>query len=313
MKSSLGVVLAAIIVELLSQAAQARADDGVTPAFGVGGVYYENSDGDRRHDESLDGAIPLHHLVLTVEGVSHWGNGPLGSAASQELLFGFNGGHSFPGSPKGRVGFVRFDAGAKPAGMLEVQEKGDAGELRLRAEYTPLFETAEMIRNEIMFAGIELRGKALLSRRLSPAVQLFLRDYSDNNDSVRARGDLPCAVILSPVHWELGYRQEYAAFRRQTRGGYFDPDELNSFQAVSSISYWKEQLQAYAEIFGGLQKSRTSGNSSTDGFVGVYAEAVLKTSGSFQFGLTAEGDDYSLGSASGFRHVQIGVRLTKYI
>lgn len=66
----------------------------------------------------------------------------------------------------------------------------------------------------------------------------------------------------------------------------------------------------YAEIFGRLQKSRRAGISSTDGFVGGYAEAALKKSRSFEIALTAEGDDYSLGSASGFRHVQIGVRLT---
>jgi hypothetical protein len=309
MKLWIKVVITVVALESL----RAWADDVTGPACSVGGSYYQNSDNTRRHDESLDVVIPLTHLALTIEGDSRWGNDARGNAASQEVLVGLNYHRSASCSLQGRFGLVRFDGAAKPAGMLDLLNKGDAGEMRLRAEYTPLFETAEMIRNEIMFAGIELDGKVPLSRRLTPAARLFLRDYSDNNDSVRARGDLPCAVILSPVRWELGYRQEYAAFRRQTHGGYFDPDELHAFQAVSSFSYWKEELEAYAEVFGGVQKSRRSGNSSADKFLGVYAEAVLKNLGLFQLALTAEGDDYSLGSASGFRHLQIGVRLTRKV
>jgi len=289
---------------------RARAGDFGPPAISVGGAYYQNSDHARRHDEGLDAVIPLSLRALTIEAASRWGHDPRGNAASQQVLFGVNDDSFSPWTLRGRGGAVRFDSGAKPAGMLDILGKADAGEVRLRAEYTPLFETADMIRNEIMFAGIELGGKAALSRRFNPAARLFLRDYSDNNDSVKARGDLPWAVTLSPVRWEFGYRQEYAAFRRQSNGGYFDPDALHSFQAVSSASYWREQAEAYAEVFGGLQQSRRSGNRSTDGFFGVYAEAVLRKLGAFEVALTAEADDYSLGSASGFRHLQIGVRLT---
>ncbi len=301
------LVITAMALALLRQA---RADDLRAPAYSAGATYYENSDNDRRHDESLGAVMPLTRLALTIEGDARWASDPLGSAATQEILFGLVGAPSPTSSLEGRFGLVRFDAGAKPAGLLQGQQNSGAGQLGLRLEYTPLFETAEMIRNEIMFAGIELHGKASLSPRFNPAARLFLRDYSDNNDSVRVRGDLPCAVILSSIRWELGYRQEYTGFRRQTHHGYFDPDELHSFQAVSSLSYWTERLQAYAEVFGGIQKSRRFGISSTDSFVGGYAEAALKKVGPFEFALTAEGDDYSLGSASGFRHVQFGLRLT---
>ncbi len=312
MKLWFGAVAAAVALASLPQV---RADDLTEKqlAVGVGGRYYENSDNDNRYDQSLDAVLPLTDSTLTVAADSHWATAPAGNAASQELLVGLKDVHFHSYSLTGAVGLVRFDAGVTGAGLFEAQQDSDAGRLRFRAEYTPLFETAQMIRNEIMFAGIELYGKASLTPRVHPSLDVFLRSYSDNNDSLRVRGNLPFAVVLTPVRWELGYREEYAAFRRQTNHGYYDPGELNSFQGVSSMSYWTEKLEAYAEAFGGLQKSTRAGTTSVDAFAGFYAEAALRVIAAFEIALTAEADDYALATASGFRHVQIGVRLVRKI
>ncbi len=295
----------------LASLPQARADDPTERTVSVEGRYYQDSVDDRRYDQSLDAVIPLAHRAFTIAANSHWSTDPRGNAASQELLLGVKNEPVRSYSLTGAVGLVRFDAGVTAAGLFEAQHTSDAGQLRLRAEYTPLFDVPDMIRNEIMFAGLELYGKATLSQRVRPSADVFLRDYSDNNDSIRVRGDLPYAVLLAPVRWEFGYRQEYAAFRRRTLHVYFDPGGLNAFQAFSSVSYWTEAVHADAEVYGGVQKSTRSGSTSVDEFSGLYAEAAAKTLGSFEIGFTVDADDYALATPGGFRHVQVGLKLTK--
>jgi len=290
-----------------------RATQLTAAAASVNGTYYENSDHSRRHDESIDAVVPLADFALTFEAASRSGADPRGHASTQEALFGVNARSAAVGDIQARAGVVRFEAGGAPAGSLAIRYPFDAGEVRTRVEYTPLFETADMVRNEIMFAGIELGGRARLHPRFNPNSQIFLRQYSDNNGSIKVRGNLPFAVLLDPIRVELGYRQEYAAFRRQSHGGYFDPDELHSFQGFGSVSYWEETLHGYAEIFGGGQTSRRGGIQSRDQFAGFYVEGGVTIGASFRFALVAEGDDYALGSASGFRHVQTTLRLSKLL
>jgi hypothetical protein len=308
MKLAVGAAIAAFA---LAFSTQSQAGDENPSILTLGGNYYQDSDDNCRHDELFEAMVPLADLSLAMEGELRWATDPRGSAAAQELLLGVDS-EFFPGwLLRGRVGVARFDAVAGPAGMIEARNRRTAGEVRLRVERAPLSETAEMMRNEVMFTGLDLGGRTLLlGRRVSPSARLLLRDYSDNNGSIRVRGDLPFAVLLAPVRWQIGYRQDFASFRRQSGSGYFDPDELHSFQGVSSIGYWAERAELYAEIFGGGQSTKRYGTRIDDQFLGFYVEGALRVAGSVRVALTVEGDDYALGAASGFRHVQAGVRIS---
>jgi hypothetical protein len=310
---------AAALLVLLLCATAAFGDEGTRPkpagelermSFGAEGTYYEDSDRNRRHDEYGWATLPLGALSIAAEVASHSAHDSLGNPSSQQALVGVDA--KLPGDIEleSRFGLVRFDGDTDPAGRLVLRRKGSWGEANARLEYAPLSETAAMIRNHITFAGLEIGGKAALAQRVRPALRARLRDYSDDNRSLRLRGDLPFAVLLDPVRWEVGYRQEYATFERQSGSGYFDPSQLHSFQAVTSLSYWSERFEAYGEIFGGLQKSRRYGNSGSDGFYGLYLEASVSRVGPLRVALTAEGGDYTLGSAGGFRHLQAGLRIS---
>lgn len=306
-----GLVAGAMAVMLLASWTPARAEEGRHASYGVGGAYYEDSDDNRRHDESLWAALPVgtRHRIA-VEAVSRAAHDSDGDPSSQQVLAGFDTKLRWSLDTEARAGVIRFDGDVDPAGRLVVRKKGRWGEADGRFEYAALSETAEMIRNHITFAGLELGGKAALHERLRPGLRTRLRDYSDNNQSVRVRADVPVALVLEPVRWEVGYREEYASFERQTGSGYFDPSELNSFQGVTSLTYWSERIEAYGEFYAGSQDSRRYGDENSDGFYGVYLEAAVSHVGPFRIAATAEGGDYTLTSAGGFRHVQAGLRIS---
>lgn len=279
-------------------------------AFGADGIYYQDSDGNRRHDEALWAKIALDGLSVTATGISHAAHDPSGSPDSQEAFVGIETQLPWSVDLEAKAGIAQFHDRASASGSLRAGRKATWGEAEIKAEYSPLFETAEILRNRILFAGLELAGKAALHPRFRPGLRVVLRDYSDHNQSIRVRGDLPLAIVLAPLRWELGYRQEFASYRRQSGSGYFDPSELNAYQAVTSFGYWSERIEAYGEVYGGLQTSRRYANDNSDAFYGFYMEIAVDHVGPLKLAVTAEGGDYSLDSTGGFRHVQAGLRIS---
>jgi hypothetical protein len=312
-------VACCIVAGVLAASAPAVADDSqeshlsareTSTAFGADGVYYEDSDKNRRHDESLWAIVALDDFSLSAVGISHSAHDSTGDPDSQEALVGIQTELPWSIDFEARAGIAQFHDRTSASGSIKGKRKATWGEAELKAEYSPLYETAAIIRSRVMFAGLELAGKAALHPRVRPGLRVVLRDYSDHNQSLRVRGDLPLAIVLAPLRWELGYRQEYATYRRQSGSGYFDPSELNAYQAVTSLGYWSERIESYGEIYGGLQTSRRYGNGNSDAFYGFYMEVAVNGVGPFKVALTAEGGDYSLDSSGGFRHVQAGLRIT---
>lgn len=294
----------------LLSAGEGIADDGPGANWGVAGSYYHDSDSNGRHDEALWGKLPVRGFTVAAEAVSHAAHDSSGDPSSQEVLVGLD--VALPGIAdlEVRAGALRFDGDVDPAGRLKARRVGSWGEVSAVLQYSALAETAAMIRNHVTWGGLQLDGKAALHERFRPDLRVAMRDYSDDNMSLRLRSNLPVAVLLSPLRWEVGYRQEYATFERQSGSGYFDPSSLHSFQAVTSVSYGSGRFEGYGEFYGGLQKSRRYGNDNSEGFYGLYAEAAVNNVGPFRLAITLQGGDYALGTAGGFRHVQAGLAIS---
>ncbi len=208
------------------------------------------------------------------------------------------------------VGIVRTEDGS---GILTGQVRADTamkwGTVNVGVSREVLLDTAQLIENRI----VRTSGTLGLSETLSPRLTLtegYTRSgYSDSNDADDLRLGARYAVTLAPLKVATGYRFRYWNFRRQSGGGYFDPEGFTSHQVFVSFYAEKNGYYAYLEPYTGYQSFTRYDERSGHIFSGISGSAgwTLKKCTSFE--INGEGSNYAGGTAAGFSYYLIGFRL----
>ena len=173
-----------------------------------------------------------------------------------------------------------------------------------------LTTTAELIENRVWMNNYSLSSNYRFNNKVSLNTSLGYRDYSDDNTSFDIQIAPRYTLLADNPRAVIGYRFRYLDFENDSSGGYFDPDTFVSNELFSNISYEKGKFYCYIEPYAGHQSFRRSGNSENDFFGGGYGLLGYKLQSNASIEVSAEGGNYAMSSATGFRYYMTGLRLS---
>jgi len=170
-------------------------------------------------------------------------------------------------------------------------------------------DTAELVEKRIRVLAVNAYASQRLTERFSLYGGYTWRDYSDDNRS----HDLtisPSYTLYSknPVV-RTGYRFRYLDFERQSRGGYFDPDNFISHQVFVSLDWKKDRFSVYLEPYGGHQSFDRNNNHTADLFGGINGTVGYRIMKGLIAEVNGEFGNYAVGATAGYEYYLIGTRL----
>ena len=183
---------------------------------------------------------------------------------------------------------------------------GNAG-MRVSRDGLPV--TAELIDNGIRLTNTLLYIQQRLTDRFSLYGSYTYRDYSDDNNANDFFISTNYLIYSKNPRVNIGYRFRYMDFNRQSRGGYFDPNDFISHQMYSTISFRKNKFYGYLEPFIGYESYRRYGDQSDDFVGGAYGYLGYRLSRHFSIELNGEGGNYAATTGAGWNYYQFGSRV----
>ena len=198
-------------------------------------------------------------------------------------------------------GYIKFD--------LDL-DKGTAG---ITAAREALTDTAQLIENEITRSVVALALTQRPAKELSFAESFAHAGYSDGNGADDLRLTAKYTLLTSPLKVDAGYRFRYWDFRRQSGGGYFDPQDFTVHQIFLSLCKEYEGFYFFAEPYAGFQSFTRYGEKSDGTISGFYASAGWTSKRCTAFELYGEGGNYAGATAAGFSYTLVGFKLNIFI
>ncbi len=206
----------------------------------------------------------------------------------------------YPGSGDGNFLFGRLTA--------EMEMPWASTGLSLSSE--PVTDTAELIEKRIRLAATRI----FLSRGLTDRLFLYgsygYAAYSDGNNSNDILLSPRYVLLQDNPRVNIGYRLRYLNFDRQSFSGYFDPSHFLSHQIFSNASFEAGRYFGFAEFFVGQQSYTRYAVGHNESIYGGTANLGYKLTQHLSVEVNAEGGNYALQTATGFRSFLYGVRLS---
>jgi thioredoxin-like negative regulator of GroEL len=172
-----------------------------------------------------------------------------------------------------------------------------------------LTETAQLIENGIRVTNIGTYISQNLTDRLSFYVSYNYRDYSDDNYSNELQFVPSYKLYTNNPRITVGYGFRHVDFKEQSGGGYFDPQNFISHQVFSSLYFENEEFYAFIKPYIGHQSFKRNNEENHDWISGGYGSLGFKIFKGAVFEVNAEGGNFALESAAGFRYYLIGVKI----
>jgi tetratricopeptide (TPR) repeat protein len=288
----------------------------INPNFGAGFNYYSDSDDNRAYRYSLASGFWLDHWKFDFNyRHTEAKDNTRDTRAEDFFLKSYTRVTPFLGIGGG-VGLVQFKPNPN-ADSLTWNLNADVnlwnGVAGLTLAREGFIYTAQLIANGIRTTSLILSISQRLTDRISILGAYSFRDYSDDNKA----NDF----LLSPIYtlytrnprMKLGYRFRYLNFDRQSRSGYFDPNDFLSNQIFISLSFEKDKFYVTLEPYGGHQSFRRYGDNNSGFFGGGSGVLGLNLSKNIVLEANAEGGNYALGAAAGFSYYLVGFRLQIFL
>jgi Tfp pilus assembly protein PilF len=238
-------------------------------------------------------------------------NDPVRDLSAQDLLLTLS-------TPPGRTsavitaGVSRPDGGDLFVGSVRVDHDLEWGSIAASLFREQMSDIAQLIENRIVRSGEAL----FLTQSIMPRTTLFENythaSYSDSNHSDDIQLGVRRTIMLALPRIDVGYRFRYWDFERQSRGGYFDPDNFTSHQIFASLLAEKDGWYIRLEPYFGLQAYMRYGEYISEAFHGATASAGWMMKKNTSFELNGEGGNYAGGAAAGFDYYQVGFRFFVY-
>lgn len=186
-------------------------------------------------------------------------------------------------------------------GLNKLIWRGQAG---LSLNKQVLKDTRELMENKIRVYTLNLFLQQVLNDRLSLYTNYNHRWYSDNNSADFFQTSLQYKINFIKPILSIGYRVVYLNFKKQTRNGYFDPNDFLSNQIFLSIYHEIPKFYIFLEPFIGHQTFKRYGDRSSDKVYGGTGTVGIKLYDSLTLEGNLEGGNYAVGSATGWKYYQ---------
>lgn len=208
------------------------------------------------------------------------------------------------------VGISMTDGGNSKilTGLLKADTNMGWGTIGVSASREALSDTAQLIENRIVRTAESLSLSERVSPRLTFVESYTRSDYSDSNGSDDLRFGATYTVLRTAPKIAAGYRFRYWDFRRQSGGGYFDPEGFTSHQIFVSLYAEKNGFYVYLEPYLGLESFTRNDEYTSKSFYGAAATTgwTLKKCSAFE--INGEGGNDAGGTVSGYNYYQLGFR-----
>jgi tetratricopeptide (TPR) repeat protein len=171
-----------------------------------------------------------------------------------------------------------------------------------------LSDTAELVQNRIRMTSANFYVSQLLTQRLSIRADYNYKDFSDGNHANDLQLGTQFAFYLNPKI-AIGYRFRLLDFERQSRDGYFDPNNYIANRFFASCYIEREWFYTYLDVFVGYQRYRRYSAVNNDFIHGGTASFGIKPTSNLALEVNIEGGNFAAGSVSGFNYLNVGPRI----
>lgn len=170
-------------------------------------------------------------------------------------------------------------------------------------------ETAQLIENKIRYVNLNLYMSQKIKERFSFLANFSRRDFSDNNYAHDFHSALIYRLHLYQPSFNLGLRTRYLNFKRQSRSGYFDPNNYLTQQIFATFYAESLKFYLYFEPYAGYQSYRRYGERISNWIGGGLLSLGWIMTKDFLLEMNVEGGNFSLATATGWRYYVIGLRV----
>jgi len=183
------------------------------------------------------------------------------------------------------------------------------GQIGLMVAHEGFSDTAELIEKDIRVTKTVFYLSQPVTDRLSFYTSYIYRDYSDSNNSHDLMFSPKYMILSNNPTLYLGYKFRYLDFNRQSRGGYFDPDNFLAHQIFAAANFKMGDFYGYLEPFLGYETYSRYGSKEHSTFGGGSGILGYKASKHFSFEITGEGGNYAGASSAGWNYYMFGAKL----
>lgn len=278
------------------------------PALGPAGAYYSDSDHNRVGRYSFIYSFSRNGKKIELSYRHTDAGDDTRRNGSDELFI------KAPLTPSisAGAGFKRLDNMDKDmflTGLVRGVFRVYGADINAGVSHDVLVDTAPLIENGIRMTDVSANASLPAAEKLHIYGSYSQRFYSDNNRASDIVVSPYYAFMSAAPRITAGYRLRLLDFQRQSRGGYFDPDNFISHQAYVSISHETGKLYFSLEPYYGHQSFKRNNSSTNDFFKGGFALAGFRAAENLSIEVSAEGGDYAAGAASGFKYFTAGLKV----
>lgn len=170
-------------------------------------------------------------------------------------------------------------------------------------------DTAELVEKRIRVLALNAYASQRLTDRFSLYGGYTWRDYSDDNNSYDLTISPSYTLYDKNPVVRTGYRFRYQDFDRQSRGGYFDPDNFISHQIFVSLDWKRDRFSLFLEPYGGHQSFDRNNAHTSDLFGGINGTVSYRIVKGLVAEVNGEFGNYAVGATSGYEYYLVGTRL----
>jgi Tfp pilus assembly protein PilF len=205
--------------------------------------------------------------------------------------------------------YLPGDSGAFATGYVRAKRGMGRGSLSIGASREALAETAQLIEGKILRS----TGGLSLSQDLSGGLTFsgnYIRSiYSDDNNSDDILVTAQKGLLHSGPQVDAEYRFRYLDFRRQSLGGYFDPEDFTAHRLSLSLKAERGRLHVHLEPSFGFLSYTRYGEKIRMVFTTAVASAEWKVKNCIFLEINAQGGNYAAAATTGFAYNRFGIGL----
>jgi tetratricopeptide (TPR) repeat protein len=183
------------------------------------------------------------------------------------------------------------------------------GSVGVGASSEALAETAQLIEGKIRRTAGALSFSQDLAGDLTFSENYVRSIYSDDNNADDVLATAKKGLLRSVLQLDAEYRFRYLDFKRQSLGGYFDPENFTSHRFLVPLKAEWGRFQVNLEPSFGYMSYTRYGAKVRFVFTTAIASAEWKLKNCMSLEINASGGNYAAAAATGFAYNRAGIGL----
>jgi tetratricopeptide (TPR) repeat protein len=210
------------------------------------------------------------------------------------------------------AGVTRTARGSLATGQARAETTAGRLSFGASAAREALTDTAQLIENRIVRTSAAISLAEALSPRMTLSGRYAHAGFSDSNSSDDLWLNVRYAMTAASPRIATGYRFRYWDFRRQSGGGYFDPENFNSHELFVAFYGEKNSFYVRFDPYGGYQSYLRNGIHTRGLYFGLPGAVGWTMKKCTALEISVDGGNYAGGTVAGYNYYQVGLRLIAY-